>query len=124
MHICVTLQGLRKEFLSKPLCANLKSFAYCNSILNCPDRHEISQEDLGTTPDAPGNGELEFRVIKSFSPSLYIGKLLNHYVLNEDGDMICIKSFREEARERNIKMMDYYSVTRNRCIAFYNKCSL
>lgn len=78
------------------------------------DRHEFIKSDLDILADAPGNGELEIKVIESISPTLYVGKLLKHFASNpENGERVCAKVYQEEERQRSSEMAKYYSIKRN-----------
>lgn len=94
---------------SKPLCTNLKSFGIC-TVLKCVDRHDITEEDMGVTPDGPTGGEIVFKVIHANNPSVYVGRLSKHYEYEVEGNTKRLaKDYKSELKNRAAQLQQFYS---------------
>ncbi|CAL8142844.1 unnamed protein product [Orchesella dallaii] len=105
------LNDIRAPSLS--ICSALKWFGQCDKLNGiCLHRHKFLLQEI-QVPDAPTQGELEFKVVSCDSPSMYIGLKIRHFIF-QNGKRECVKSFSEELQEQISQLTEYYSIEGNK----------
>ncbi|KAL9898074.1 putative ATP-dependent RNA helicase TDRD12 isoform 1-T1 [Glossina fuscipes fuscipes] len=89
-----------------PMCSQILEFGECDEP-NCGDRHEIISFDAVTEKDdIPTNGDIRIHVLKVYSPTHYIARLLEHKPLKSSKWLEVRRS--RKALNFNIKLDLHY----------------
>lgn len=99
---------------TQPLCKRICCFGFCYE-LKCPYRyrHQIIDEDTDVPEDAPKDGMLDFQVIQSKSPSLYVVRLVSNYKITEKGQQVVLHDYDKDFMQRIKLLYDHFSKPQN-----------